>query len=69
MNGGNSRLPALRWEELLTLADEVLLAPPGSRAKAVLLLYLSVILVTGDSIDEVRAVLGDCWRGSGLIVR
>ena len=23
MNGGNSRLPAFRWEELLTLADQV----------------------------------------------
>jgi hypothetical protein len=69
VNGGNSRLPALRWDELLTLADQVLLAPPGSRAKAILLLYLSVILVTGDSIDEVRAVLRDCWRGSGLCVR
>jgi hypothetical protein len=69
VNGGNSRLPALRWDELLTLADQVLRSAPGSRAKAILLLYLSVILVTGDSIDEVRAVLGDCWRGSGLIVR
>ncbi len=69
VNGGNSRLPALRWGELLTLADQVLHSAPGSRAKAVLLLYLSVILVTGDSIDEVRAVLGDCWRESGLCVR
>ncbi len=69
VNGGNSRLPALRWDELLTLADLVSRDPPGSRAKAVLLLYLSVILVTGDSIEEVRVILRECWRGSGLNVR
>jgi hypothetical protein len=69
VNGGNSQLPALRWEELLVLRDAVLPADPAVKAKAVLLLFPSVCLSSDLAMGEVRRVLQCAWKESEIPIR
>jgi hypothetical protein len=66
VNGGNSCLPALRWEELLTLRDAVLPKKPETKAKAVLLFFPAICLSSDMKIDEVRQVVEEAWMQSGI---
>jgi hypothetical protein len=68
LNGGNSRLPALRWDELLMLRDAVLPPNPAVKARAVLLLYPAVCLSSDLRIGTVRRVLQHAWRKCGIAV-
>jgi hypothetical protein len=66
INGGNCRLPALRWDELLALRDR--LTDSGERQKAllVLLLYPGVCFTAGDDVESSRRILAEAWKASGL---
>lgn len=68
VNGGNSRLPALRWEELLVLRDAVVSKSPEAKAKALLLLFPSICLSSELKIDEVRQNVEQAWAKSGIAV-
>jgi len=66
VNGGNSILPAFRWQEVLTLANHLAEATPARRAHGVLLLYPAVFFSRQDSMSAVRDELRDAWRNSGV---
>jgi hypothetical protein len=69
VNGGNSRLLALRWQELLMLRDSVEPPEPTIKARALLLLFPSVCLSSNMRMSAVRQVLHVAWRESGIAVR
>jgi hypothetical protein len=66
VNGGNSRLPALRWEELLELREAVVPNTPALKAKVVLLFFPAICLSSKMKIDEVRQVSEQAWIKSGI---
>ncbi len=67
---GNSRLPAFRWEELLMVSDAVKPSKLAVKAKAKLLLFPSVFIVSSDlDIAEVGKVLENAWAKSGLAIK
>lgn len=68
VKGGNSRLPALRWEELLDLRDAVVPNKPANKAKTILLLFPAICLSSKLKIDEVRQVMQEAWLKSGISV-
>jgi hypothetical protein len=68
VNGGNSRLPALRWEELLVLSDAVVPDDPAVRAKAMLLLFPAIFLSSKHKFDRLRQTMGQAWQTSGIPV-
>jgi hypothetical protein len=68
VNGGNSRLPALRWEELLMLRDAAVPNKPSVKSKAVLLLLPSICLSSDMKLDAIRQVVEQAWSKSGIPV-
>jgi hypothetical protein len=66
VDGGNSRLPALRWEELFIIRDSVI--PPESvqKARAVLLLFPFVCLSDDTNLNDVQRILENCWQECGI---
>jgi hypothetical protein len=69
VNGGNSQLPALRWEELLIIRDAVVPPEPATKAKAILLLFPSVCLSSDLEIGAVRRALQSAWGKTGIPIR
>ena len=68
VNGGNSRLPALRWEELLSLSNLVVPNNSELMAKMVLLLFPAMCLSSDLKIEKVRHVMEQAWTNSGISV-
>jgi hypothetical protein len=66
VNGGNSKLPALRWEELPVLCDAVVPPKPVVKAKAVLLFFPAICLSSKIKIDDVQQVVEQAWAKSGI---
>ena len=69
VNGGNSQLPALRWDELLIISDSVKPQELISKARAVLLLFPSVCLSAETNLNEVQRTIINCWQESGISTR
>ena len=69
VNDGNSKLPALRWEELLMLRDAVVPSKASVKAKAILLLFPSVSLLSGLDVSAIQQVLERAWAKSGIPVQ
>jgi hypothetical protein len=68
VHGGNHWLPALRWEELLLLANAARTASTVSRTRAVLLFYPACYPDAAQK-DEVREVLRQAWGDVGFPVQ
>jgi hypothetical protein len=68
VHGGNSWLPALRWKEVLLLANAARTTSTVSRARAILLLYPACYPDAAQK-DEVREVLRQAWGGVGFPVQ
>jgi hypothetical protein len=68
VHGGNSWLPALRWEELLLLERATRTTETVSRARAFLLFYPACFADVARK-EEVRGMLRQAWGGVGFPVR
>jgi hypothetical protein len=68
VHGGNHWLPALRWEEVLTLAAAVRPSTTVSRARGTLLFYPGCIPEEGCE-GEVKRHLREAWNECGFPVR
>lgn len=69
VNGGHPWLPALRWDEILSLRDSVEPQEPLMRARIVLLMFPCVCLSSAPNVDAVRQVLLKAWENSGIPIR
>ena len=67
VHGGNHWLPALRWEEVLLLADAVAPRTAVSRARGILLFYPACIPAESCK-DEVKETLRLAWSEFGFSV-
>jgi hypothetical protein len=68
VHGGNSWLPALRWEEVLSLAGAIRPTATVSRARAILLFY-PACYPAAEQLDQVRVALHQAWGEVGFPVR
>jgi len=68
VHGGNHWLPALRWEEVLILANAIQPATTLSRARGVLLFYPAA-MPDESQRAEVRDALRQAWKESGFSIR
>jgi hypothetical protein len=66
VNGGNSRLPAMRWEELLLLRNNVIPNNSVINAKALLLLFPSIDISSEMKTEEVRQIVEQAWTNSTI---